>query len=113
MKISYAQFLKEINGKLLSLLSATFLDTEQQKGMVKIISDNWEESSVKYVDTVPINSGIVTVRSSDFYRTRDDTGENSYASRQKGEQVFKASHNGQEIYFLVSDTNVLIYRMGV
>jgi len=110
MKIPYAQFCREISGKRLGLLDCTFLDSEQQKGMVKILSQNWEEAVTKLADKKPINSGIVTVRANDFYRTRDDTGIQSYASRQKGETVYKAEHNRETFFLLLSDTNVLIYK---
>lgn len=113
MQITIADFRREIDGKRLSLMASKFIDTPESFAVFQDLADHWEKRSPEMDKNTPINTGIATVRSKDFYRTVD--GKQSYASIPAGAKVYYAqSGQGKPVYLLMlSPKGVLAYRVEV
>lgn len=96
--MKYAEFIRQIDKKEVALLKAGFYDTEDQKKTILTVLEAG-------LDCTPINIGMVTVRSNDFYRTYN--GKNSYCSRQAGTEIY----NKDNFYLLLTPTNYVFYKV--
>jgi len=103
--ISYAEFTREIDGKVLELLGCAFYDSSiQADKALEAFTDDCTFHNVAG------NEGVVTVRSNDFYRTLPD-GRQSFAAMLVNTKYYVRENETCVLYCMMSPCNYIFYRM--